>query len=52
MLDIFSACFTIDEDTIKEDHNEIPRVGLEYVIHQFLECGRRICEEKWHEKNS
>ena len=41
-------CFTIDEDIIKQDQNEVPQVGMEYFIHQFLECGRKILESKWH----
>ena len=42
-------CFTIDEDIIKEDQNEILEVGPKYFIHQCLEHGRIICEARWHE---
>ena len=47
---MLSPSFTIDEDIIKEDQNKVSQVGLKYFIHQFLECGRGICETKWHEK--
>ena len=47
---MLSACFNIDEDIIKEDRNEVPQVGTKYFIHQFLECGRSICEAKWHDQ--
>ena len=40
----------MDEDIIKEDQNEVSQVGPEYFIHQCLECGRRICEAKWHDQ--
>ena len=43
-------CFTIDEDMIKEDHNEVSQVGMEYFIHQRLECGRIIREAKCHDQ--
>ena len=46
MLEMLNPCFTIDEDIIKEDQNEVPQVGMEYFIHQCLECGRRISESK------
>ena len=46
MLEMLNPCFTIDEDIIKEDQNEVSQVGPKYFIHQFLECGRRIHEAK------
>ena len=49
MLEMLSLGFTIDEDIIKEDQNDVSQVGPKYFIHQCLERGRRICEEKWHE---
>ena len=42
--------FTIDEDIIKEEQNEVSQVGLKYFIHQCLEHGRGICEAKWHDQ--
>ena len=48
MLEMLSPGFTIDEDIIKEDQNEVSQVGPKYFIHQCLECGRRIHEAKWH----
>ena len=50
MLEIPSPCFTIDEDVIKDDQNEVPQEGPEYFIHQCLECGRSIPEAKWHDQ--
>ena len=50
MLKMFSPCFTIDEDIIKEEQNEFLQVALEYFIQQYLECGRRIHEAKWHDQ--
>ena len=50
MLEMLSSGFTIDEDIIKEDQNEVSQVGSEYLIHQFLERGRGICEAKWHDQ--
>ena len=50
MLEMLSLGFTIDEDIIKEDQNEVSQVGPKYFIHQFLEHGRGICEAKWHAK--
>ena len=50
MLEMLSPGFTIDEDIIKEDHNEVSQVGLKYFIHQCLERGRSICEAKWHDQ--
>ena len=50
MLELLSPFFTIDEDIIKEDHNEVSQVGLKYFIHQCLERGRGICEAKWHDQ--
>ena len=50
MLEMLSPCFTIDEDIIKEDQNEVSQVGPKYFINQFLENGRRICESKWHDQ--
>ena len=50
MLEMLSPSFTIDEDTIKEDHNEVSQVGPKYFIHQCLEHGRGICEAKWHDQ--
>ena len=47
---MLSSGFTIDEDIIKEDQNEVSQVGPEYFIHQCLECGRGICEAKWHDQ--
>ena len=47
---MLSPGFTIDEDIIKEDQNEVSQVGLKYFIHQFLERGRGICEAKWHDQ--
>ena len=49
-MDMLNPCFTIDEDIIKEDHNEVPQVGMEYFIHRCLECVRIIIEAKEHEK--
>ena len=46
---MLSPGFTIDENIIKEDQNEVLQVGSKYFIHQFLEHGRGICEAKWHE---
>ena len=34
MLEMLSLGFTIDEDIIKEDQNEVSQVGLKYFIHQ------------------
>ena len=50
MLEMLSPSFIIDEDIIKEDHNEVSQVGLKYYIHQFLEHGRGIYEAKWHDQ--
>ena len=50
MLEMLSLGFTIHEDIIKEDQNEVSQVGPKYFIHQFLECGRGICEAKWHDQ--
>ena len=50
MLEMLSPSFTIDEDIIKEDQNEVLQVGLKYFIHQCLERGRGICEAKWHDQ--
>ena len=50
ILEMLSLGFTIDEDIIKEDQNEVPQVGSKYFIHQCLECGRGICEAKWHDQ--
>ena len=50
MLEMLIPCFTIDEDIIKEDHNEVSQVGMENFIHQFLESGRSIYEAKWHDQ--
>ena len=50
MLEMLNPCFTIDEDIIKEDQNEVSQVGPEYFIHQCLECGRSTCEAKWHDQ--
>ena len=50
MLEMLSPGFTIDEDIIKEDQNEVSQVGMEYFIHQGLECGRRIYESKWYDQ--
>ena len=50
MLEMLIPCFSIDENSIKEDQNEVSQVGLEYFIHQCLECGRSICEAKWHDQ--
>ena len=50
MLKMLSPGFTIDEDIIKEDRNEVLQVGPKYFIHQFLERGRGICEAKWHDQ--
>ena len=50
MLEMLSPGFTIDEDIIKEDQNEVSQVGPKYFIHQCLECGRGICEAKWHDQ--
>ena len=50
MLEMLNPCFTIDEDIIKEDQNEVPQVGTEYFSRQFLECGRIISEAKWHDQ--
>ena len=50
MLEMLSLGFTIDEDIIKEDQNEVSLVGPEYFIHQCLECGRSICEAKWYDQ--
>ena len=50
MLEMLNPCFTIYEDIIKEDHNEVLQVGTKYFIHQCLECGRRICEAKGNDK--
>ena len=50
MLDMLIPSFTIDEDIIKEDQNEVSQVGPKYFIHQFLECGRSLCQAKWHDQ--
>ena len=50
MLEMLTPCFTLDEDIIKEDHNEVSQVGMKYLIHQCLECGRSIHESKGHEQ--
>ena len=50
MLEMLSPCFTIDEDTIKEDQNEVSQVGPELFIHQCVKCGGRISEAKGHDK--
>ena len=50
MLEMLCPCFTINEDIIKEDHNEVSQVGSESFIHQCLECGRSICEAKGHDQ--
>ena len=50
MLEMLNPGFTIDEDIIKEDQNEVSQVGTEYFIHQFLECGRSIHEAKWNDQ--
>ena len=50
MLEMLNPGFTIDEDIIKEDHNEVSQEGLKYFIHQCLEHGRGICEAKWHDQ--
>ena len=50
ILEMLIPCFTIDEDIIKEDQNEVSQVGPKYFIHQFLEHGRSICEAKWHDQ--
>ena len=50
MLEMLNPCFTIDEDIIKEDRNEVLQVAIEYFIHQCLECGRSIIEAKGHDK--
>ena len=50
MLDMLSPCFTIDEDIIKEDQNEVSQEGPKYFIDQCLECGRIICEAKWNDQ--
>ena len=47
---MLNPCFTIDEDIIKEDQNEVSQVGPEYCIHQCLECGRSSCEAKWNDQ--
>ena len=47
---MFTLCFNIEEDTIKEDQNEILQVGTKYFIHQCLECGMSIHEVKWHDQ--
>ena len=40
----------MDEDIINEDYDEVPQVGIEYCIHQYLECGTSIHEAKRNEK--
>ena len=50
ILEMLNPCFTIDVDIIKEYQNEVSQVGPKYFIHQCLECGRRICEAKWHDQ--
>ena len=50
MLGMLSPYFTIDEDIIKEDQNEVSQAGPKYFIHQCLEHGRGICEGKWHDQ--
>ena len=50
MLEMFHPNFTIDEDIIKEDQNEVPQVGPKYFIHQCLERGRGTCEANWHDQ--
>ena len=42
MLEMLSPSFTMNEDIIKEDQNEVSQVGPKYFIHQFLERGRGI----------
>ena len=50
MLEMFSPCFTVDEDIIKKYQNEFLEIGSEYFIHQGLECGRSISETKGHDQ--
>ena len=50
MLEMFSPCFTVDEDIIKKYQNEFPQIGSEDLIHQGLECGRSISETKGHDQ--
>ena len=50
MLELLSPYFTINENIIKEYQNEFSQVGPKYFIHQCLECGRGICEAKWHDQ--
>ena len=50
MLEMFSPCFTVDEDIIKKYQNEFLQIGSEYFIHQALECGRSISETKGHDQ--
>ena len=50
MLEMFIPCFTIDDDIIKEDQNEVPQVEPKYFIHQCLEYGRSISEAKGHDQ--
>ena len=33
MLEMLNLGFTMDEDIIKEDQNEVSQVGFEYFIH-------------------
>ena len=48
MWEMLNRCYTIDEDIFKEDQNEVLQEGKKYFIHQCLECGRSICEDKGH----
>ena len=52
MLEMFSPSFTVDEDIIKKYQNEFSQIGVEYFIHQGLECGRSISETKGLDQNS
>ena len=50
MLEMLCPFFTIDEDIIKEDNNEIPQLGSKYFIRQCLECGSSIHEAKGNDQ--
>lgn len=38
----------IDEDVVKKHQNKFAKRWSEDVVHQTLECGRRIGEAEWH----
>jgi hypothetical protein len=37
-----------DQNIVEEHEHEDAEEALQDVVHECLECGRRICEAKWH----